>query len=132
MPRKKYNTKSKFEDTGVKFLRQHKVDFEYESLKIPYQKTSIYVPDFILIKSGIIIEFKGRFRAEDRAKHLLIKEQHPEYDIRFVFLFDNKLNKSSHTRYSDWCVKHGFQYAVGMIPKEWLEETNNVLRVGNV
>jgi hypothetical protein len=34
---------------------------------------------------------------------------------------DNKLSKSSKTRYSEWCEKSGIPYAVGWFKKEWLK-----------
>jgi hypothetical protein len=97
---------------------------KYESLKIPYIKPATkhrYTPDWEL-PNGIIVEIKGRFTQFDRAKHLLIKDQHPNLDIRFVFKYDNKIHKNSDTRYSTWCEKHGFLYAFKGVPKEWLEE----------
>ena len=95
----------------------------YECLKIPYTKLTYhhYLPDFVL-PNGIIIEIKGRFTATDRAKHMLVKEQHPEMDIRFVFKYNNKLYKNSKTRYSDWCRKNGFTYAFKQVPQEWINE----------
>lgn len=117
----KYNYKSKFENTFARHLKSKKIKFEYESIRIPYEKMHFYKPDFIL-ENGIIIETKGRFTAYDRAKHLLIQKQHPEHDIRFIFLADNKLNKKSKSRYSDWCVKQGFLYAFLTIPTEWMKE----------
>ena len=66
---------------------------------------------------------KGRFVLEDRKKHLLVKQQHPELDIRFVFSNSkNKINKKSKTTYADWCEKNGFKYADKVIPDEWFEE----------
>lgn len=48
------------------------------------------------------------------------RENHPELDIRFVFFADNKLNKQSNTRYSDWARNNGFKYHVGKVfPDEW-------------
>lgn len=41
-------------------------------------------PDFVLT-NNIIIETKGLFTSPDRRKHVWIKKQHPELDIRFVF-----------------------------------------------
>lgn len=38
-----------------------------------------------MLDNGILIEIKGYFTATDRKKHLLVKEQNPELDIRFVF-----------------------------------------------
>lgn len=88
---------------------------------IEYHVARRYTPDFVL-PNGIIIECKGRFKAADRTKHLLIQEQWPELDIRFVFMQDNKLSTTSTTRYSDWCMKHGFEYAIGNIPEGWRHE----------
>lgn len=99
------------------------IDGEYEQHKIKYTKPATnhtYTPDFRL-PNGIFIETKGRFVAEDRKKHILIKDQHPELDIRFVFQNSkNKIRKGSNTTYADWCEKHGFQYADKTIPETWL------------
>jgi hypothetical protein len=99
------------------------INGEYEQHKIKYIKPATnhtYTPDFRL-PNGIFIETKGRFVAEDRKKHILIKDQHPELDIRFVFQNSkNKIRKGSNTTYADWCEKHGFQYADKTIPETWL------------
>ena len=99
--------------------------FEYETLKIGYTKPareSRYTPDFVL-PNGVIIEVKGDFDVDDRAKHLLVKAQHPEYDIRFVFgSSKRKIRKGSPTSYADWCRKHGFQFADKEIPINWITE----------
>lgn len=74
------------------------------------------------ILSGLIVETKGRFTAADRKKHLLIKEQHPDLDIRFLFQRSaSRLSKKSKTTYADWCRKHGFQFADKVVPEEWLK-----------
>lgn len=91
---------------------------------VPYtsRRERKYHPDFRL-KNGIIIEAKGWFKPEDREKHLCIKYQHPELDIRFVFSNPNaKLGKRSMTTYAEWCVKFGFKFAKGLVPKEWIAE----------
>lgn len=97
----------------------------YENVKIKYvqpSKVRTYTPDFVL-PNGIIIETKGRFTTADRQKHLMILEQYPELDIRFVFSNPNqKINKGSKTSYGMWCERHGFKYAKELIPKEWLRE----------
>ena len=81
-----------------------------------------YTPDFIL-PNGIIVESKGRFTADDRRKHLAVKAQHPELDIRFVFTNPNsKLATGAKTSYGQWCDKHGYKYAAKLIPTEWLKE----------
>lgn len=101
------------------------IEFEYESSKIDYIKPVTkhkYTPDFIL-PNKIIIETKGRFVTADRKKHLLIKEQHPELDIRFVFSNSKtKISKQSKTTYAAWCETNGFQYADKLVPVAWLKE----------
>lgn len=81
-----------------------------------------YTPDFIL-PNGIIVETKGIFDADDRKKHLLVRAQHPDKDIRFVFSNSKaKLYKGSPTTYAAWCNKNGFLYADKLIPPAWLKE----------
>lgn len=98
---------------------------QFEQEKIEYTKPSRkakYTPDFKL-PNGIFIETKGRFVTEDRQKHILIKSQHPDLDIRFVFSNPNaKISKKSPTTYAMWCDKHGFKYAAKRIPTEWMNE----------
>ena len=98
------------------------VDGEYEKHKINYTKPATnhtYTPDFRL-PNGIYIETKGRFVLADRQKHLLIKQQAPHLDIRFVFQTSKgKIRKGSKTTYADWCIKYGFLYADKDIPAEW-------------
>lgn len=105
-------------------LAENNIDGEYEKHKIKYIKPATehtYTPDFKL-PNGIFVETKGRFVTEDRKKHVLIKKQHPELDIRFVFQNSkNKIRKGSPTTYADWCNKHGFKYADKVIPQEWLD-----------
>ena len=103
------------------------VPFSYEpkDMKVNYtspEKAHKYQPDFVL-DNGIIVETKGRFTLADRTKHLLIKSQAPDLDIRFVFSNPSaKIASNSKTSYADWCDKHGFKYAQGLIPQEWLSE----------
>jgi len=121
--RKVLKLRSTFEERIVKQLDSLKVSFEYETMKIRYQKKpSTYTPDIIL-SNGIVIEVKGYFDSADRSKHLLVKEQHPHIDLRFVFQVANKkIHKSSKMTYASWCEKHGFQYAEKEIPSSWITE----------
>jgi predicted nuclease of restriction endonuclease-like RecB superfamily len=83
-----------------------------------------YIPDFIITKpSGhkVYIEVKGYLRPEDRTKMIAVKYKNPTLDIRFLFDNDNKLNKDSKSRYSDWCNKHNFAFAFKTIPKGWVK-----------
>jgi len=46
----------------------------------------------------IYIETKGRFLAKDRTKHILVQEQYPDIDLRFIFSNSRqKLYKGSST-----------------------------------
>lgn len=116
--------RSGLEEVVSNSLKEQGIDGEYEKHKVLYTvpvSFHEYTPDFRL-PNGIFIETKGRFVLHDRKKHLLIKAQHPELDIRFVFQNSkNKINKGSKTTYADWCIKHGFLYADKVIPKEWLQ-----------
>lgn len=120
----KHGFRSGLEEVISKSLTDKLIDGEYEKHTIPYTipaSEHTYTPDFKL-PNGIFIETKGRFVMEDRKKHLLIKAQHPELDIRFVFQNSkNKIRKGSKTTYADWCVKHGFQFADKDIPSDWLK-----------
>ena len=119
----KYGFRSGLELDLDESLKTLGIDGEYEKNKILYTQPETqhtYTPDFRL-PNGIYVETKGRFVMEDRKKHTLIKEQHPELDIRFVFQNSkNKIRKGSKTTYGDWCDKHGFIYADKTIPNEWL------------
>ena len=112
-------------DAGLPVVYEPKAD------KVSYtwpERQSTYLPDFKLPKQGgfFFVETKGRWTVDDRQKHLLIKEQHPDIDIRFVFSNQNApLYKGSPNRYCDWCDKHGFVYANKTIPPEWLQEGAN-------
>ncbi|WP_375752614.1 endonuclease I [Enterobacter roggenkampii] len=100
-------------------------EFNYESKKYEYTVVKNYTPDFEL-ENGILVETKGQWTSADRTKHKLVREANPELDIRIVFQADNKLNKKSKTRYSDYCNRMGWKYVVGNeIPKEWLNENSN-------
>lgn len=121
----KHGYRSGLEDRISEQLTDLSVPFDYEKLKVRYEVNEVrsYTPDFRLLDNGIIIESKGRFVAADRKKHLLIRKQYPDLDIRFVFSNSrNKINKGSKTTYAMWCDKHGFLYADKLIPKEWIDE----------
>lgn len=126
--------KSKLEEEFNKFLIKNKIKFGYENFKISYlkpEKASKYTPDFNCptnAKFRIIFETKGQFLTSDRKKHLLIKEQYPDLDIRFVFSNSkNKIGKKSKTTYAKWCELKGFKYHCiystnKFLPDEWVKE----------
>ena len=60
-----------------------------------------------------------------RKKMLLVKDQHPGIDIRFVFENpDLKLRKGSKRTYASWAEEHGFKWCGPKIPKEWFKDMN--------
>lgn len=117
--------RSGFEKKVAAYLKESKVKFEYETVKIKYTVPTsqhIYTPDFIL-PNGIHVEVKGNFNREARTKMALVIEQNPDKDIRLLFMRDNYISKQSKTRYSDWCEKRNIKYAVssmGHVPEEWM------------
>lgn len=120
--------RSGLEDRISEQLESAGIPFEYETVRIPYvvpASNHRYTPDFVL-PNGIIIESKGLWETDDRKKHLLIKEAHPDLDIRFVFSSSRtKIYKGSKTAYADVCIKNGWKFADKLIPKEWLKEATN-------
>lgn len=117
--------RSGFEKRVADDLKQRGAPYEYESVKIPYDvpaRKSSYTPD-LKLANGILVEIKGRFVAKDRQKHLLVKTQRPEIDVRFVFQRSSSpLYKGSKNTYAGWCQEHGFIYADKTVPPEWLRE----------
>lgn len=117
--------RSRFEQRVAEKLDELEVAYEYEKHKLEYEvpaRKAKYTPDFRL-PNGIIVEAKGRFDADDRAKHLLVKAHHPDKDIRFCFQnARTRLYKGSPTTYAMWCDKHGFKYCEKFIPLEWIKE----------
>lgn len=131
--------RSGLEDTNYEILKNAGVQFEYEpkDKRVKYTKPATnhsYLPDFVVRTSSgklLLIETKGIWSYEDRLKHLLIRQQHPELDIRFVFSRSkSKISKGSTTTYRDICEGRGrgkfkqvcWSYADKTIPYEWLSE----------
>ena len=121
-------------------LDKRGVEYTYEEFELTYLSTPrgrggfcsicgatdlsvwrTYTPDFRIIQTSVFIEAKGKFTAQDRRKHLQVRDSHPDEDIRFLFQRDNKISRRSETRYSDWCDKNGFEYSIGTtVPEEWV------------
>ena len=125
---RKNGYRSGLEDIVATYLKEHKIKFLYEKIKIEWEDLSYrtYTPDFVL-DNGIIIETKGRFTVADRRKHLCIKRQHPNLDIRFVFTNSrSKLRKGAKSSYAEWCIKYDFRYYDRIIPEDWLKEKKKI------
>ena len=106
-------------------LKDAGVQAAYEKFALSYTIPATqhkYTPDFVL-PNGIIVEAKGIFDVADRQKHILVKNQYPNLEIRFVFSNPKtKLYKGSKTTYGMWCEEHGYEYAKGYIPDSWLHD----------
>ncbi len=122
----KYGFRSGLEIAISQELDANSVKYKYEQVKLKYtkpQKIHTYTPDFYLEEQNIYLETKGLFTSADRQKMRLVKEQHPEKDIRLIFSNSrSRISKKSSTTYAMWCDKYGFKYADKHIPLEWLNE----------
>ena len=120
----RYGFRSGLEEAIASELDTKQIEYKFEKLKLSYvkpQKIHTYTPDFYLIKNNIYIETKGYFTSQDRQKMRLIKEQHPDLDIRIIFSNSKtKISKKSNTTYGMWCDKYGFKYADRHVPEGWL------------
>jgi len=105
------------------------VSYQYEKVKIKYtvpEEVKSYTPDFVL-PSGVIIETKGEFTSKDRKKTVLVLNENPDIDLRFVFSSPgSKLRKGSPTTYAAWCEKYGIPWAGRLIPESWFKEKRAV------
>jgi hypothetical protein len=124
----RHGYRSGLEDKAAAQIKAAGVELLYETDKIHYvmpESNHKYTPDFKLPKTGgfFYVETKGIWDTADRQKHILIRKQHPDLDIRFVFSNCNsKLYKGSKTTYASFCDKQGFIWAHKSIPDEWLQE----------
>lgn len=121
--------RSGLEASNADILDGLSVSYGFETEKINYTKPAsnhTYTPDFVIkTRSGkkIYVETKGRFLYDDAKKHLLVKEQHPDLDIRFVFSsLNGKVGASKIMTCAKWCEKHGYLYAHKAIPDAWINE----------
>jgi hypothetical protein len=120
----------------AKQLENSGVEFAYEGLTLPVEipaRTAKAKPDFQCLRSPIIIETKGHFggpkgktdtSAAARKKLLLLKEQHPNIEIRFVFQNAyTRIYSGSSTTNAKWAADHGFKWSDrGIVPQEWINE----------
>ena len=131
---RKYGYRSGLEHKLSIYLDELNITYDYENIKIEWEDLAYrtYTPDFVL-HNGIIIETKGMFTAADRRKHLAIKKQHPQLDIRFVFENSRrKLRKGAKSTYGEWCDKYGFKWTDKEIPKKWLTEKKKRIQLGTL
>ncbi|WP_368508126.1 hypothetical protein [Bradyrhizobium lupini] len=126
-------------------LEKAGVAYAHEAKWVRYivpEREAKYLPDFCFDTEKevcpIIIEAKGRFgggnprfkqsnsgdSAKERQKLILLKEQHPELDIRLVFeRASSPIYPKSPTSQGKWATDHGFKWSdKGIVPQEWLDE----------
>jgi hypothetical protein len=142
--------RSKLEKDVAEKLAAAGVEFGYESRHVPYTvpaREAKYLPDFSFEGCPIIIEPKGRFggnyegfggrrmvgtkdaAVKERQKFILLKEQHPELDIRFIFSrASTPIYPKSKTSYGKWATDHGFLWAEKVMPDAWAEEIKAYLK----
>ncbi len=123
----KVTSRGGFEPSIIKDLNRRGVVFHYEDTPIPYQIEHVYTPDFRI--GDILIEAKGYFRLEAQRKMRMVKKQHPDLDIRFIFQNPNSTIQGAKRRKDgtkmtcgEWADKQGYPYAHATVPRGWLEE----------
>ena len=158
MPRKSYRKKGwskptprrKYPYSGYTFAsmaeRDFAVDLDKEGIPWLYEPEKIdwfpappkfrtYTPDFKVMRrdgSYFFVEFKGYLRPGDKTKMRAVKKQHPEIDIRFVFMnaykYASKHVRKDGTRqtYAQWAESYGYQWAHQVMPEEWLSEEGDM------
>ena len=141
--------RSLYERRIAAYLSSKLIKFEYEGLVIDYFRPAVntvicptcgpikgmvsrrYTPDFKL-HNNVIIEAKGRFTSADRAKMRAVIKQHPELDIRLLFMRDNVIKGAAgkETSYTEWATIYGFPSAIGPeVPDDWLAGRNRPTRL---
>jgi len=116
----------RFED----ILREYGVDYGYEITKIPYtvpESKHTYTVDWTIL-NGVLLETKGYLSDHrERNKYVLLKMQHPDLDLRFVFDNPNKLCGGTKQTHGAWATKNGFKFCSIKDKeqiKQWILETN--------
>lgn len=131
--------RSYFEQTIAEWLDKNKIKYEYEPRSFPYVsrikngRCSVcsapavqdrdYTPDFYFPDFGFYAECKGNFTSHDRKKMRDVKRSWPDIDIRMVLQSNNLIvaGDRNGARYSNWCVKYGFPFALRSIDSHWFK-----------
>jgi hypothetical protein len=114
--------RSGFERTFETNLRSRGIKFRYETRKVPYILNRHYVPDFDIVEHGFYIETKGRLDRESKAKMAAVKKQHPDLDVRFVFMYPHRKIAGTKQTHAQWAEANGYLWAEGVAPEEWFTE----------
>ena len=116
MTKNKRKPRNKYERAIERQLTEAGIKFQYEPERIPFLIAGHYLCDWLLHTplGPIYVETKGYLRPESKRKLIAVKKQHPELDLRLLFYENRKAQVK-------WAEKHGFKYAVGMMPEDWLK-----------
>ena len=97
----RYGFRSGLEERIASELQTESVEFEFEETKLEYTKPQkVHTYTYFSPKQQIFIETKGLFTSADEKKMRLVKEQHPDLDIRFIFNYSKScISKKSKTTY---------------------------------
>jgi len=121
--------RSKLELTFEDILKEGKAEYDYEVTKINYivpESKHVYTVDWTLPKN-ILLETKGYLSdSQERNKYILIKQQFPEIDLRFIFANNKKLCGGMKTTHEAWAIKNGFKYCSIKdldVIQSWIEES---------
>lgn len=105
--------RSKLELKFEEILKDFEVEYDYEVTKIPYtipESKHTYTVDWTLL-NGMLLETKGYLSDhQERYKYVLLKQQHPDLDLRFVFDNPNKLCGGTKMTHAKWAEKYGFKW----------------------
>ena len=120
--------RSKLELKFEEIIKEFDVAYDYEVTKIPYtipESNHNYTVDWTFI-NGLLVETKGYLSDhKERYKYVLLKQQHPDLDLRFVFDNPNKLCGGTKMTHAKWAEKYGFAYCsirdVEQI-KQWIKD----------
>ena len=122
--------RSKLEMKFEEILIANQVEYDYEVTKISYvvpESKHIYTVDWTCL-NGLLIETKGYLSDhQERTKYVLLKQQYPDLDLRFVFDNVNKLCGGTKYTHGTWATKNGFKFCSikdTEVIKQWLDEAN--------
>lgn len=105
--------RSKLEIKLGEMLTDVNVPWQYEVSKINYsipESKHVYTADFTL-PNGILLEGKGILADyQERTKYVLLKQQHPDMDLRFVFDDPQKKCGGMKMTHSEWAIKNSFKF----------------------
>lgn len=121
--------RSKLEIKLADCLTQSGSDWQYEVTKVKYsvpESEHTYTADFTL-PNNILLEGKGILADyEERRKYVLLKQQNPDIDLRFVFDDPNKKCSGMKMTHAEYAIKYGFPYCSvndKATIQSWVKET---------